>query len=386
MSGVLTYDLPDSLASISFEQFPIIRANEVEFLAILKQLGLPNNTEYTNEEKLLIYREHKKLALALEMAVRDERKVLAKNLAAALRKRATRSGTDVYWTTAGFSRWGNVRHEITAAALKALVAYDIDDELIPGVLSYFARTKQGKRWNSTKSTAMVLFAMCDYLAAREDAGDADATVAFRINDDAHKINLADGATRTLSFPVAGLREGRNVLRFTTASKMSMFRLVFRYRKAGTDVAEFNGGVKVRRVFHLLDRNGNLGREIKPGDSIPRGSYMRCTVTGIRGNNANMDYFFVESPKPSSCEIVPADDKRFKRYRSSRHVLREDKTTVVVHHHEAATRAVTDYCVFYAELAGEYTVPPAYCELMYKPDVRGHSGTFRFKVTDNSDQG
>ncbi len=49
------------------EQFPIISANTTEFSAILKHLGLPNKTDYTNEEKLLIYREHKKLSRAIEM-------------------------------------------------------------------------------------------------------------------------------------------------------------------------------------------------------------------------------------------------------------------------------------------------------------------------------
>ena len=49
------------------EQFPIITANAAEFSAILKHLGLPNKGEYTNEEKLRIYREHKKLTLAVEM-------------------------------------------------------------------------------------------------------------------------------------------------------------------------------------------------------------------------------------------------------------------------------------------------------------------------------
>jgi len=51
----------------ALEQFPIISANAAEFSAILKHLGLPNKDEYTNEEKLLIYREHKKLTLAVEM-------------------------------------------------------------------------------------------------------------------------------------------------------------------------------------------------------------------------------------------------------------------------------------------------------------------------------
>jgi len=51
----------------ALEQFPSISANATEFPAILEHLGLPNKTDYTNEEKLSIYREHKKLTLGVEM-------------------------------------------------------------------------------------------------------------------------------------------------------------------------------------------------------------------------------------------------------------------------------------------------------------------------------
>ena len=53
----------------ALEQFPTISANTAEFSAILKHLSLPDKTDYTNEEKLLIYREHKKLTRAVEMTV-----------------------------------------------------------------------------------------------------------------------------------------------------------------------------------------------------------------------------------------------------------------------------------------------------------------------------
>ena len=53
----------------ALEQFPTITANTAEFSAILKHLSLPDKTDYTNEEKLLIYREHKKLTRAVEMTV-----------------------------------------------------------------------------------------------------------------------------------------------------------------------------------------------------------------------------------------------------------------------------------------------------------------------------
>lgn len=51
----------------ALEQFPVIRANDAEFSAILAHLSLPNKGEYTAEELLSIYREHKKLTYAVEM-------------------------------------------------------------------------------------------------------------------------------------------------------------------------------------------------------------------------------------------------------------------------------------------------------------------------------
>ena len=51
----------------ALEQFPVINANEAEFSAILQHLGLPNKAEYTDDEKLLIYQEHKKLTYQVEM-------------------------------------------------------------------------------------------------------------------------------------------------------------------------------------------------------------------------------------------------------------------------------------------------------------------------------
>jgi hypothetical protein len=54
------------------EQFPTIRDNDAEFLAILDHLGLSNRAEYSNEEKLAIYREYKKLTYAVQMTKSDD--------------------------------------------------------------------------------------------------------------------------------------------------------------------------------------------------------------------------------------------------------------------------------------------------------------------------
>ena len=54
-------------AKNALEQFPVISANVTEFSAILAHLGLPNKAEYTPDEKLVVYREHKKLTLGVQM-------------------------------------------------------------------------------------------------------------------------------------------------------------------------------------------------------------------------------------------------------------------------------------------------------------------------------
>jgi hypothetical protein len=97
-------------------------------------------------------------ALCVEMCMAQDKKELAKKFVDDLRTTAQKNGSGhVSWKTAGFSRWMEDPFEITAAAMKAIVAFDKDDALIDGILGFFAATKRGDRWNSTKDTAMILF-------------------------------------------------------------------------------------------------------------------------------------------------------------------------------------------------------------------------------------
>jgi hypothetical protein len=51
----------------ALEQFPVINADTEEFPAILDYLGMSNKSDYTGEEKLLIYRQHKRLMLGVQL-------------------------------------------------------------------------------------------------------------------------------------------------------------------------------------------------------------------------------------------------------------------------------------------------------------------------------
>jgi uncharacterized protein YfaS (alpha-2-macroglobulin family) len=45
------------------------------------------------------------------------------------------------------------------------------------------------------------------------------------------------------------------------------------------------------------------------------------------------------------------------------------------------QTVTNRVIMLTELAGDYVVPPAFVELMYQTEIRGHSGSFNVKVKD-----
>jgi len=323
------------------------------------------------------------LAMSLEMAAKHGKKDLAAKLAAGLEDRAQRSGDDVYWTTAGFSRWADDRFEITAAVLKALVAYNPQHELIPEVLTFFARTKQGDRWNSTKATAMVIYAMCDYLATQDYTPGTPRVLSLRVGDtEPHTVTLQPGELPKIEIPGRALHPGENRIAFDGHVPGAMYRAVFRYWRAGRRLDPMEHGLVVRRELYLLDQNGGRTRTLRSGDSIPRGSYVQSMVTVRHKLGTAMPYVLVENPKPASAEILPVTDTRFAQTNGG-YALREDKTSGVVFHHERADHQISDVCVFHVELAGRYVLPPARVELMYEPHTRGHSGTFELTVTDEA---
>lgn len=323
------------------------------------------------------------LALALDLAMQQKQAALAQRLATDLRGRSVKLNDLVHWRTAGFSRWGDDPFEITAMALKALVAYDKEDSLIPGVLAYFVANKRGNHWNSTKDTAMIVFALCDYLARQEHNLRSRPHVAFRCNDGPiHEVPFTGSSeSRSMVVPVAEVKAGRNPITFAEGSPGMMYRLVLRYQVPDRSAAPESQGIRVARRFWLLDAQGKRTRELHSGDSAPRGAYLETVVEATPVDGGDMRFVLVENPRPACCEVVPAIDRRFDQ-QGTPCVLREDRETLIAYHHEQTSGKILDRCVLHAELAGDYLVPAAQVEMMYRTEIRGHSGTFSLRIADN----
>ena len=155
----------------------------------------------------------------------------------------------MYWTTAGFSRWGDNTIEVTATVMKALVAHDSNDPLIPGMLAYFHGTKRGDRWDSTKDTACVLYALCDYLAAVRAGPAAAGIVKVTLNGtEIGNVKLDSPASKTVKFAGKDLKPGENTFSVNgadaTGGALARVVGVVHARPRRADIPARDHGVKV----------------------------------------------------------------------------------------------------------------------------------------------
>lgn len=330
------------------------------------------------------------LAMALELAARHSRIELADTCLARLEARAQVHRGTAHWTTAGFSRWGDDRYEITAAVLKALAVHAPEHELVPKILSWFAETKRGGRWNSTRDTAAIVYAVCELLTARPDAFDGGAGSAIVVEASGgwrETVSLVPGETSVLELPRERLLEGVDRLEFHGAAPGAMFRAILRWDRRGLDVPSAENGLRVTRWFDLVDiSTGQSVRRLESGESVPAGSYVRSTVAVERiDGGQEMSFLLVQNPKPSTCEILPVGDVRVS-LSSADHALREDRTAGVAWHHERGYRQLHDVCVYRAELAGTWVAPAATAELFYESWVGGRSEPFVLVVEPDVSEG
>jgi uncharacterized protein YfaS (alpha-2-macroglobulin family) len=321
-------------------------------------------------------------ALALEMAVRGGKTALADILAAELRKRAQKIGDRVFWTSAGFSRWQDNTIEVTAAVLRALVAYDPQDKLLPGILTYFQTTKRGNRWDSTKDTACVLYALCDYVHASKGGPNANGTVALAVNVGAEASVKIDGPRSVVStLKAADLKPGANtiVVRGEKETDGALVRVVVTFTRGTGSVPARDHGVKVTRTLLLREKNGTW-KPLKSGATVAKGSTIKVRVEFHSTDHTPLQYTLLESPKPGTGETIPADDKRFVAdLAKAGYVLREDREAMTCFHYEHAAGAVTADFILLTEFTGEFRIPPARVERMYQPTRGGHSDSFVLKV-------
>lgn len=314
------------------------------------------------------------LALALELAVKRGEKAIANRFADELGTRAIKAEHGVRWASAGFSRWMEDPFEVSAAVLAALVAHDPSNPLVTESIAYFTATKRGDRWNSTKDTAMVLYAMTAYIRAQRLGAGKSSMIDFTVDGAPHHLTFGDGLSRTVTLQPLTRKP---TIAFTNASPGILVRAVARYRTAGRTLAPMSHGLAVTRTVTLIDANGRR-TPLKSGDRVKRGSYIESVVRVDSGQQGAMRFLLVEDPKPAGAEALPETDRRLGAY-GRPYVFREDRETHVAFHHEQTPSTTQTATLLHLETAGDLAFVPASAELMYQTQTRGHSGSFTLRV-------
>ena len=219
-----------------------------------------------------------------------------------------------HWGEDGISwRWSEGGVEATAFALRALLTIDPQNKLIEPVTNWLLKNRRGAQWDSTRSTAIVLLAMNDYLRtsgelktdldyellvngasiARKKVSGADLFAApsrFAIDP---KIIKDDNTIRIQK------RSGQGPLYFAAEAKF--FSLEEPVTPAGNEIF-------VKRSYYKLVSRPTLLKgyvydrvPLRDGESVKSGERVETLLT-VEAKN-NYEYLVFEDLKPAGLEAV-----------------------------------------------------------------------------------
>jgi uncharacterized protein YfaS (alpha-2-macroglobulin family) len=311
--------------------------------------------------------------------------------AALLWQRADDSRAFTYWRSARRRAWFDNNVETTAWCLKAVCAVTPQDPRIAKVARWAAMQRRGDCWVSTKDTALMIDALCSYVAVTS-ALSPDCTVSVRVNGQRvaalrftepdvwdPEVIIADAASHLIpgANEVTFAKEGRGEIAYSVTLRQNVFT-----KQVGRLVS--GSGVRVERSYHRLavqtDEESWTPRyvaEEKPADRVRAGDIILVRLKVSAGTPR--DYVLVEDPIPAGCRVVERTDispwawDRWWSYMD----VRDDRVAVFVTHLPPG-----DHVIEYklrADVPGKYAAMPTVTYGMYEPDIRGSGDETRLEI-------
>jgi uncharacterized protein YfaS (alpha-2-macroglobulin family) len=378
---------------------------------------------YQQRERLTPYSKSL-LALALwNTGDKDKAGVIVRNLEDTAKVDAA-NGTARWQTGNQWWYWWNNDVETTAWALRAFLKIDPSNKMTPMMMKWLVARSRGNHWNSTKETAMVVYALADYVRVGREL-DVDYTLTVTLNNSLKRSYhvTADNALFFDNRFVAGdlfLEDGENTLTiekkgrgnvyWTAASEY--FSLEEPIKAAGYEMA-------IKRRYFKLTRNAaeqpaSAGTDEKPvpvplAGAAARRSIMRpqpvpvtppaqeYTRTAIADGatlksgdlveveliiDSKNDYEYLVFEDMKAAGLEPVDIRSGAAWGDglcSNVELRDQKVALFVDHLPQGTR-VLRYRMR-AEIPGKFHALPTNGYAMYAPEVRAISDEQRINVQD-----
>jgi hypothetical protein len=329
---------------------------------------------------------------------------LANALVTQIENNCVESGSVCSWGGKSWHyNWQDDFVETTAFAVKSLVQVKYGSPRINSGIRYLLTQKRGKAWRSTKDTAMIIFALVDYLEKSKEL-EPDYKVKIFLNDKPvfeKQMTKNDALAQEQSIRLNGstLRLGNNNIRIEkegNGSFYSTFRSV--YYAAGENLRASTAGFGVKReYFKLTPQRTSQGIQyaknfftgtLRSGDEV----LVKLTVT----SNSNFEYFMLEDPLPAGVDVIKdessynimgesdysGDERRYYRRRTNRYAAKEvrDEKVAFFATELPAGRHEFSY-LLRAQIPGDYHAMPTIATLMYYPEYQGNGDEARVRIVE-----
>jgi hypothetical protein len=332
---------------------------------------------------------------------------LANHLAAQIENNCIETGTACSWGGKSWHyNWQDDYIETTAFAVKSLVQVKYGSPRINSGIRYLLTQKRGNAWRSTKDTAMIIFALVDYLEKSREL-DPNYKVKIYLND---KLVFEKQMTKSealmpeqaIRLNGGSLRLGENRIRIEKDGPgkfYSTFRSV--YYAAGENLKASTAGFSVKReYFKLAQQQTAKGLQytkapfngtLRSGDEV----LVKIAVS----SSADYEYFMLEDPLLAGAEVIK-DESGYNiiaesAYRGPQQngyegesdyghwyaakEIRDEKVAFFATRLPAGRHVFT--YLFRAQIPGDYHVMPTIANLMYYPEYQGNGTEVRVKIVE-----
>ena len=325
-------------------------------------------------------------ALLLIMAKKENKMDVAQDLLKMLEKNAKIQGGHCHFAgkTVRYG-WTDNPVETTAYCLKAIVAMNPEHTLIPQILKWLEIKKQGKRYQSTKDTAAVVFAFCDYLV---HSNELNPNYTGEVNINGEKKAIAFQSTDNTALQEFSVKPqmGENTITIKKDGRGKVYYSAYiEYYSKEKDIPAVAEGIEVKRSYFRLtpktDANGTITFERAPLEgSIKQGEVfeVELEVSATR----NYEYVMLQDYIPAGCEFEKDNEQRSGYYYYwSNKEYRDDRLVVFFGSYSSGERKIVYR--LRAETPGNYTAMPARAEMMYFPEIQGNSTQRNLQIIEKS---
>ncbi|MCW5966097.1 MAG: alpha-2-macroglobulin [Bryobacterales bacterium] len=309
---------------------------------------------------------------------------------------ATDGGSVVSWRSERDDVMGisyNSTAEVTAFAMKLLLAVKPDSPLIAGAAQFLvANRSRGQFWDSTKTTAMVVFGLTDYLKQSGELKPSLEVEVFVDGQSALKTRFGTGDALKVDVPTL-TRDARSLgvqgarVRVVAKGEGRVYwSAVAKYfgRAEGRE-REGSVGLNLLREYFSLQRVARDGRTVyrlgpmpdtlRPGDLVA----VRLTVTGN-----DWRYLMIEDPIPSGTEFIDRRESyelenrpAWWGWNGSAKEYRDDRAALFQYEFSSGQRQFTH--ILRVVNSGTFNVSPAQVQPMYQPGYQATTAGMRLEV-------